>query len=570
MRRVACFLVLLCLLGTTGVVHTIEAQVSSTPPPTRTAGKTANLFHTLDPNRPIDGVRLQLPDRWTVQAAHLLRYGTRSVPVELRPASDGTVFLTPSTSIQGPHELVVRVQLSRELGQHEWHLTPFVQGSMPQGQEAASARQLRTADRQSQTIKVSSPPRPDNSNFALDLERATSPLLLRMPNQFALGRREAFTVEFWLRTHGLDEVVLSSWTGEEHRAYPLEFVVDQSGRLRVYTGRSGRHQALRTKTPVADGHWHHAAAIYDADDERLRLMLNGMVVDSLRARALPPARSPRPLALGGRRPRNATQQNAPRPYSGRLDELRIWPTERPAAALRQMKDRPFAEPSGEEGPFRLHFDTDMATDRLDWAEGARRVPSRLTFRSALRDLQAQTDGESVTLRWTAQAQDGRFLIERSRDGTSFTTIDRLFPSPNGPPSGNTQEMTYTDNNVLGPVVYYRIRQVAPAADTEHTTGTIKIGLGADPSSTRPVTLIGNFPNPFRESSTIAYRVEESQPITLTVWDVSGKRIATLAEGMHDPGYYEHTLRAGSLPSGPYFARLETAQGVQSHRMVLLK
>jgi hypothetical protein len=85
-----------------------------------------------------------------------------------------------------------------------------------------------------------------------------------------------------------------------------------------------------------------------------------------------------------------------------------------------------------------------------------------------------------------------------------------------------------------------------------------------------VDLVGNFPNPFETSTTVAYQVESSRPVTLTIWNLSGKRIATLADGVHEPGYYEQTLTADGLPSGTYFARLETPEGIQSARMVLLK
>jgi hypothetical protein len=238
-----------------------------------------------------------------------------------------------------------------------------------------------------------------------------------------------------------------------------------------------------------------------------------------------------------------------------------------------MRDRPFIEPKTEDGdgPFRLSFDAEAAAPERAWPEGARRVATSLTFQSPLRGLRARTDDQTVTLRWTAQAvEEGPFIVERSPDGESFTEVERLSPLEAQTSSEEAEEVLYTDENVPGNVVYYRVRQVSPTTDTERTTGTIKIGLGADSPTSQPVKLIGNFPNPFEKTSTIAYRVEEAQPLTLTVWDLSGKQIATLADGMHDPGYYEQTLSGGDLPSGTYFARLETTEGVQSHRMVLLK
>jgi len=571
MTRVVCLIGLLCALGTAGTLQTTRAQDAGTRPSTRWAGTVANLFETLDPSSPLVGARLEFPRNWTVQDVRLLRYGTKPVPVQHRTDTDGTVLLTTETPIQGPHELVVRVRLGDRPGRHDWHLTPLVRAR--QDRDSLQQRRALTADRITNEVDLQPPSRPGGTNQAVDLAGISAPLSLQLPPHLSPGRDASFTVEFWMQTSGLDQVILSSWTGDETEAYPLEFIVDQSGRLRFYCGRAGRHEALRSKDPVADSHWHHAAVVYDRAESRLHLMLDGTTVDSLTTQALPRVSGELPLAIGGRRSSPVANESPSQLFTGRLDEIRIWAEPRSAASLRrQMNRSPAPRGSGDEdGPLRLRFEDEADTDRLTWTEGARRVPSRLTFQSPLRSLRAQTNDQSVTLRWTAKSADeGRFVVERSTDGTSFTVVDRLSPFDAEAPSGHPEEFTYTDENVPGKIVFYRVRQVVPNTDTERTTGTIKIGLGTDPSASRAVELIGNFPNPFKESSTIAYRVEESQPITLSVWDVSGKRIATLADGVHDSGYYEQTLNAGTLPSGAYFARLETPQGVQSHRMVLLK
>jgi len=570
MTRIVCLIGLLCALGTAAGLQNTSAQDAGGQPSTRWAGTVANLFETLDPSSPIVGARLQFPDHWQVEDIRLLRYGTKPVPVQHRVETNGTVLLTTESPIQGPHELIVRVQVGDRPGAHRWRLTPLVRAGPER--DSLGQRRALTTDRITREVKIRPSVRPDGPNWALDLGGATAPLGLQLPASLSTGRDASFTVAFWMQTHGLDQVILSSWTGDEATAYPLEFVVDPSGRLRFYCGQSGRHQALRSKEPVADSHWHHAAVMYDHEEDRLHLMLDGAMVDSVQARALPSVSGALPLAIGGRRPLPVENESAQSLFTGRLDEIQIWAEARSAASLRRQRTRAVADPGSrdEDGPLRLRFEEDSETDRLTWTSGARRVPARLTFRSPLRNLRAHTDGRSVTLRWTAKPMDqGRFVVERSTDGSSFAVVDRLSPPEAEMPSG-PQEFTYTDEKVPGNVVFYRVHQVGPNSGPERTTGTIKVGLGADTSASRAVELIGNFPNPFKESSTIAYRVEESQPLTLTVWDLSGKRITTLAEGEHDPGYYERTLDAGPLSSGTYFVRLETPRGIQSHQMVLLK
>lgn len=572
MSRVVCLIALLCALGAAGATSQARAQETTETTATRHAGTVVNLFETLDPRSPIDGALLELPRDWTVEDVHLLQYGTKPVPVQHRSGPNNTVVLTTASSIQGPHELVVRVQTDPQSGTHQWHLTPFELSRTATSPDTSRERRFHNADRLTRRIELEPPPQPDGTNRALSLDAADDALRVQLPASLAPSDGQSFTIEFWMRTSGLNEVPLSSWTGEETTAYPFEFIVDRSGRLRVYCGQSGRHEALRTNTPVADGDWHHVAVVYDKTAPRLRLLLNGTRVDSLRPQALPTITGKLPVALGGRRSLPIAEDANQRLYTGRLDEVRFWPTARSTSTIRRMRTRPFVDrgAAAENAPLRLSFDGEESP--IEDMRGAEQVPASLSFRSPLRRLQASTDGESVTLRWTAQDTDqGAFVVERSPNGRSFTEIKRLSPLDADPASSEqAQEITYTDENVPENVVFYRVRQTAPNAETERTTRTIKIGLGGQDASSSPVKLIGNFPNPFRSSTTITYRVKESQPVTLTVWDLSGKQVTTLTDAVHEPGYYEQTLDASDLPSGPYFARIETPRGIQSHRMILLK
>lgn len=560
------------LLGALVLPRSVVAQAPATEPAVRVAGSVANLFETLDPSTPIAGARLRIPREWAVEEVYLLRYGTVDVPVEHREMRNGTVLVTAREPIRGPHEVVVRVRMGPSAGTYRWQLTPFEWVTRAGRADTTRHRQFLAAARRTHQVEIEDAPRPDRSNLALDLAGAEGPLLFQPRNPLSLGRSSSFTIEFWMRTSGLDEVVLSTWTGDEGRPYPAEFTVDRGGRLRFYCGRAGRHQALRTSRPVADGEWHHVAAVYDDAQSRVRLVLDGTAVDSMGARALPRNVNAMPLAIGGRRPFDGEAPKEQRHYTGRLDEIRIWPQVQSVAMLRRMMDRPISSSAASTvAPVRLGFDDESELKRLSWILGAERTPASLSFRSPLRNLRAHTEGRTVTLRWQSDAAgEGAFVVERSSNGSSFQQIDRVDPIQGAGPSGESREVVYRDENVQGQIVYYRIRQVSTETGVERMTGTVKIGLGSNADEQVTADLVGNFPNPFEETTTISYRIKETQPVTLTVWDLSGKRVSTLVDRVHEPGYYEQTLNAESLPSGTYFARLETDQGVQSHQMVLVK
>ena len=540
----------------------------------RRAGTVANIFGTLDPGQPLDGVQVTTPSDWRVEEVRLLRYGTEPVAVRLRQTDEpGTYLVTTKRSLRGPHDLLLRVQLPETPGSFRWALETLVREDPDADSVARPA--FRTIDRRTHSLRVEAPPTPGRTNQALSLAEAEGPLFLRADAIPALGERSSFTIEFWLRTSGLDEVVLSTWNGRESVAYPAEFVVDRGGRLRFYAGRPGDHQALRTGRPVADDKWHHVAAVYDARQRRLRLLLNGTAVDSLRGRVPTPAPGPIALAVGGRLEQDQGPNEARPPlFTGQLDELRVWPDARSVELVRRAKSRPFRQPdetSDERRFVRLGFDAEESLGVERWPAGARRVPTTLSFRSSLRNLRAQTEGRSVTLQWTAEASDpGSFVVERSAGGETFTKIAELDPTEaRRAAASDVPTFTYTDEEVDGQVVFYRIR-LKQEKGPERTSGTIKIGLGPEAERRAPVRLIGNFPNPFDEQTTIAYEVNEAQPITITVWNLEGHRIAQLADSKKGTGYHEAPFDAANLPSGTYFVELKTPTETLTHRMVVLK
>jgi hypothetical protein len=72
---------------------------------------------------------------------------------------------------------------------------------------------------------------------------------------------------------------------------------------------------------------------------------------------------------------------------------------------------------------------------------------------------------------------------------------------------------------------------------------------------RELELHPNFPNPFQTSTTISYSVPSEGPVRLAVFDVTGRRVAVLADGVQEAGTYSITLEAFDLSAGVYFVRL---------------
>jgi hypothetical protein len=74
----------------------------------------------------------------------------------------------------------------------------------------------------------------------------------------------------------------------------------------------------------------------------------------------------------------------------------------------------------------------------------------------------------------------------------------------------------------------------------------------------PYALDQNFPNPFNPSTVIMYHLPAAGRVTLKVFDLLGREIATLVDGPVQAGSHSVTWNAGSCGSGVYFARLSAS------------
>jgi len=80
----------------------------------------------------------------------------------------------------------------------------------------------------------------------------------------------------------------------------------------------------------------------------------------------------------------------------------------------------------------------------------------------------------------------------------------------------------------------------------------------------------NYPNPFNASSSISYSLANSGDVSLKVYDISGRLVATLVNGHQDAGEYVTTWEASNVSSGVYFYKLETADFSSTKKMNLLR
>jgi hypothetical protein len=175
----------------------------------------------------------------------------------------------------------------------------------------------------------------------------------------------------------------------------------------------------------------------------------------------------------------------------------------------------------------------------------------------------------VRLQWTTvrERNNAGFEITRgaSLDGKYTPITDDLIPSIHG------GDYTYEDATVqVGRTYYYKIVDV-DVQGNRHENGPVTVSVPVP----KKFALIQNYPNPFNPGTTIRYRVPMKQRVTLSVFDIMGRRVTVLVDRDHDPGYFTVQwngldLNGREASAGVYIYQLVSQSERRTLKMLKLK
>jgi hypothetical protein len=99
------------------------------------------------------------------------------------------------------------------------------------------------------------------------------------------------------------------------------------------------------------------------------------------------------------------------------------------------------------------------------------------------------------------------------------------------------------------------------------TGAAEFTGSGLPTATQ---LLPNYPNPFNPSTTIEYVLGLRSPVSIKIYDVLGREVATLVDEVKQPGVYTVRWDASKQSSGVYIYRLQAGEFVQTKKMIVLR
>ena len=172
---------------------------------------------------------------------------------------------------------------------------------------------------------------------------------------------------------------------------------------------------------------------------------------------------------------------------------------------------------------------------------------------------ATVQGNSINLAWATATELNNHGFELFRNGNKIA-----FVAGKGTTT-EKQEYLYDDINLQSGIYNYRLEQL-------DFDGTRSISAEITVLLTIPETFIleQNYPNPFNPSTRISYQLPVSGNVTLKVYDLLGREVATLVNEEKPAGSYEVSFDASQLSSGVYLYRLSSGSFIETKKMILMK
>ncbi len=180
----------------------------------------------------------------------------------------------------------------------------------------------------------------------------------------------------------------------------------------------------------------------------------------------------------------------------------------------------------------------------------------------------------VNLNTISGFENAAFLIRAKgtiSSGGGNSNIVTVNPSSGTLAPGASQTVTLTLNaQNLGEGTY--TGQVNITSNGGNITIPIDYLVSVEQISSLPskFSLSQNYPNPFNPTTVIKFSLPKISKVSLKIYDVLGKEIATLVNENKSAGTYRVSFDAVNLSSGIYVYRLETQGFSQSRKMLLLK
>ncbi|CAN5451667.1 hypothetical protein BH10BAC5_BH10BAC5_15670 [soil metagenome] len=187
----------------------------------------------------------------------------------------------------------------------------------------------------------------------------------------------------------------------------------------------------------------------------------------------------------------------------------------------------------------------------------------------LASFTSSVDRNNVKLNWQTanETNNHSFQIERKHAAEEWIKMGEIQGA------GTTQEAKnykFDDRNLITGKYQYRLKQIDNNGNFEYHSLQNEVEVGIP----NKFELSQNYPNPFNPTTKINYDLPFDSKVSLKIYDLTGREIASLVNKNQTAGYYVVQFNASSMASGMYFynfiAESSSQKFITTKKMVLVK
>ncbi len=184
--------------------------------------------------------------------------------------------------------------------------------------------------------------------------------------------------------------------------------------------------------------------------------------------------------------------------------------------------------------------------------------------TGIEEFQAKALAGAVELSWEPNINYAGFNIYRTdeRHSAAEVKLNRHMITGQKP-------FKYLDPSIVPGTVYNYTLEAVTLRGAKERFGPLRVKAQRK-AKAASFSLSQNYPNPTRGTTTIAFTLAEPGEAKLEVFDLSGRKVATLAEGPRATGENDTTFDTGRLAAGVYVYRLQAGDNVAVKRLAVVK
>jgi hypothetical protein len=183
------------------------------------------------------------------------------------------------------------------------------------------------------------------------------------------------------------------------------------------------------------------------------------------------------------------------------------------------------------------------------------LPVTLTFNGS-------KSGNGNVLSWTSSSESNNkgFYLERSADGTSFSSIAFVATKAENGNSTSSLNYSFVDGKPFSGTNYYRLMQIDRDGKTSYSTIVILKGEKTG------LAIAALYPNPARNEMKLSVVTLINRNVTISITDVSGKEVKRMNYAIV-AGDNNINLNVSSLAAGTYYLRLTSGTETKTTRFI---